>query len=57
VGLENRPELVVEPLGLEIALLLGDPFVQPEVRRDEEFRNSLSPPENDRKDKPKVGNP
>ena len=29
-------ELVVEPLGREIALLLGDPLVQPEVRRDDE---------------------
>ncbi len=30
-------EFVIEPLGGEIALLLRDPFVQPEMRRDDEF--------------------
>src|SRR5262249_49654819 len=28
---------IVEPFGFEIALLLGDPLVQPEVRFDDEF--------------------
>ena len=32
-------ELVVEALVAEVALLLGDPFLQPEVRRDHEFRH------------------
>ena len=30
-------ELVVEPFGGEIALFLGDPFLQAEMRRDDEF--------------------
>src|SRR6202043_4271806 len=36
-------ELVVEAFGGEIAFLLGDPFVQPEMRRDDEFRHRAPP--------------
>src|SRR5438477_10269277 len=35
--LDQLAEFVVEPLILEVALLLGDPFLQPEVRLDDEF--------------------
>ena len=34
-------EFVIETFGGEIALLLGDPFLQPEMRRDDEFRHGL----------------
>src|SRR5438477_13036388 len=35
--LDQLAEFVVEPLILEVALLLGDPFLQPEMRLDDEF--------------------
>jgi hypothetical protein len=56
-ALEGLAELVIEALGPEIAFLLRDPFVEAEVRRNEKFGHSQSPPENDRKDKREVGNP
>jgi hypothetical protein len=35
--LDQFPELVVEAFILEVALLLGDPFLQTEMRLDDEF--------------------
>jgi len=37
-------KFVVETLGGEIALHLGDPFLQPEMRSDDEFRHGDFPP-------------
>jgi len=42
-GIHGLAELVVETFGGEIAFLLGDPFVQPEMRRDDEFRHRVPP--------------
>ena len=39
--IQGFAELVVETLGGEIALLLGDPFLQPEMRSDDEFRHGF----------------
>ena len=36
-GADQLAELVVEALGAEVALLLGDPFLQTEVRLDDEL--------------------
>jgi hypothetical protein len=36
-------ELVIEAFGGEIPLLLGDPFLQPEMRSNDEFRHGLPP--------------
>src|SRR6476660_1749224 len=36
-------EFVVEAFGAEIALFLGNPFLQPEVRFDDEFAHGVSP--------------
>ncbi len=42
VGLAHHfAELVVEPFFAEIILLLGDPFLQPEVRFDDEFSHGF----------------
>src|SRR5262245_29430957 len=40
--LDGLTEFVVESLGFEVALLLRDPFVQPEVRFDQ--KRHLGPP-------------
>src|SRR5215475_9425077 len=37
---DQLAEFIVEPLGAEIALLLGDPFLQAEMRFDHEFRHA-----------------
>src|SRR5204863_7668436 len=36
-------ELVIEPLAVEIALVARRPFVQPHMRRDDEFRHGAPP--------------
>jgi hypothetical protein len=43
LALESLAELVVQPLGAEVPLLLGDPFMEPEVRGDEEFGHLAIP--------------
>jgi len=35
--LDQFPKDVIEPLVLEVALLLGNPFLQPEMGLDDEF--------------------
>ena len=57
--LEGLAELVVEPFGLEIALFLGHPLVQTEVRRYQEFGLFLAAPSAEKvgKDKREIGNP
>jgi hypothetical protein len=42
-GADVLVELVVEVLGREIAFLLGDPFLQPEMRLDDEFGQRFRP--------------
>src|SRR6185312_17091269 len=42
-GADQLAEFIVEPLGAKIALLLGDPFLQPEMRFDHEFRHAFPP--------------
>src|SRR5690606_31575770 len=41
--LHQLTELILEAFRLEVALLLGHPLLQPEVRLDDEFRHSSSP--------------
>jgi hypothetical protein len=36
-------ELVIEAFAVEIALVARYPFVQPHMRRDDEFRHGVSP--------------
>src|ERR1700751_2621580 len=37
---DQLAEFIVEPFGAEIALLLGNPFLQAEMRFDHEFRHA-----------------
>ena len=39
---DELAELVVEPLGAEVALLLGDPLLQAKVRLDDELAMAAS---------------
>jgi len=55
--LEGLAELVIEAFRFEIALLLSHPFMEPEVRRDEEFGHFVPLLEKDRKDKRERGIP
>src|SRR4051812_36132255 len=40
-GLHQLQEFVLQALGLEITLFLGDPFMQPEMRFDDEFAHGI----------------
>src|SRR5215471_8262452 len=41
--LHKLEEFVIQAFGLEVALLFRDPFVQAEMRLDDEFRHSCAP--------------